>query len=447
MENSKSMTATRQRLEKDWESQPDDMQVFWQLSEIVEKLGAYGDLLALFDQGIGRWPRNDDLIMSRCRIQTYLGDFRSASAGYLEILESAPDHAHAICSMIMLGNDHKVGGLKKVESLLASQDIDKTARNRLYYARARLLEKEQRFGEAFETLREANLQRAAIAGMNISAKQRGSAAVIQDLKPDVVDRFSGYGNESERPVFIVGMPRSGTSLTEQILASHPDIHAAGEQLFWGQALTELVTKAPKRDCSMVEAIHSADPQAWKKAGAGYLQKMHEFNTGSSRITDKLPANFGLLPFVRLIFPRARIIHIRRDPLATIASCIRTPFAEPSLAFTVEDWARFYGIYQALMDQWRPILGEQMLEIDYEQLVHDFPAQARSMISFLGLTWDDSCLHPEQNQRAVRTASATQIRRSVHSEAVASWRKYQTQLEALRPLIEESYLSVVAPRIG
>ena len=280
--------------------------------------------------------------------------------------------------------------------------------------------------------------------MNISAKQRGAAAVIRDLKPDVVDQFSGYGNESERPVFIVGMPRSGTSLTEQILDSHPDIHAVGEQLFWGQALTELVTKAPKRDCSMVEAIHCADPDAWKKAGAGYLQKMNEFNTGSSRITDKLPANFGLLPFVRLIFPRARIIHIRRDPLATIASCIRTPFAEPSLAFTVEDWARFYGIYRALMDQWRPILGEQMLEVDYEQLVHDFPAQARRLISFLGLKWDDSCLHPEQNHRAVRTATATQIRRRVHGESIDSWRKYQSQLEALRPLIEESRLSVIAP---
>ena len=145
MGNIKSLTATRQRLEKGRESQPDDIELFWQLSKIVEKLGAYKDLLALFNQGIGRWPRNDDLIMSRSRIQTYLGDFRSASAGYLEILESAPDHAHAIFSMIMLGNGDKVGGLKKVEALLASQDIDNAARNRLYYARARLLEKEQRF--------------------------------------------------------------------------------------------------------------------------------------------------------------------------------------------------------------------------------------------------------------------------------------------------------------
>jgi len=441
MENLKSLTATRQRLEKDWKSQPNDIQLFWQLSEIVEKLGAYKDLLALFNQGTGRWPRNHDLIMSRSRIQTYLGDFRSASAGYLGILESEPDHARAICSMIMLGNGDEVGGLEKVEALLANRDVDNAARNQLYYARARLLEKEQRFNEAFKAFREANLQRAAIAGMDISAKQRGSAAVIRDLKPDVVDQFSGYGNESERPVFIVGMPRSGTSLTEQILASHSDIHAVGEQLFWGQALTELVTKVPKRDCPMVEAIHNADPDAWKKAGAGYLQKMNEFDTGSSRITDKLPANFGLLPFVRLIFPRARIIHIRRDPLATIASCIRTPFAEPSLAFTVEDWARFYGIYQALIDRWRPILGEQMLELDYEQLVGDFPAQARRLISFLGLKWEDSCLHPEQNPRAVRTATATQIRRSVHGESIEGWRKYQSQLEALRPLIEESYLSL------
>jgi len=167
----------------------------------------------------------------------------------------------------------------------------------------------------------------------------------------------------------------------------------------------------------------------------------------ARITDKLPANFALLPFIRLIFPRARIIHIRRDPLATIASCIRAPFSDPSLAFTVAGWARFYGIYQALMDRWRPLLGDQLLEVDYEDLVSDLPTQARRLIHFLGLSWDDACLHPELNQRAVRTASAQQVRREVNTASINAWRCYERQLEAIRPCLQESRERVLSPGVS
>lgn len=441
MGNIESLAAMRRNLEKERESRPEDIQLFWQLSEIVEKQGAYTDLLALYDEGSGIWPQNNELAASRCRIQTYLGDFTAARAGYLQILARQPDQVDAICSLVMLGHGDEAGGLQSVEALLAREDMDSAAHNRLCYAHARLLEKSERNSEAFEAFAAANAQRAAAGGMDISAKQRGSSAVVRDLQPEVVSRFSGHGNASQRPVFIVGMPRSGTSLTEQILASHPDIYAAGEQLFWGETLTELVSNAPQSDCSMVEAIHSIDADVWKNAGISYLEKMSAFDSASSRITDKLPANFGLLPFVRLIFPRARIIHVRREPLATIASCVRTPFAEPGLAFTVDDWARFYGVYQALMDTWRPILGEQLLEINYEDLVTDLPAQAHRLIAFLGLQWDDACLHPEHNRRAVTTASARQIRSAVHSGSINDWRRYESQLREVRPLIEESYHSV------
>ena len=193
---------------------------------------------------------------------------------------------------------------------------------------------------------------------------------------------------------------------------------------------------------MVDAIDSVHTQIWENAGNDYLSSINEINSDSLRITDKLPANFALLPFIRLIFPRARIVHIRRDPLATIASCIRAPFSDPALAFSVEDWARFYGIYQALMDTWRPLLGDQMLDLEYEDLVGDLPTQARRLIHFVGLDWHDACLHPERNRRAVRTASAQQVRREVHNESVNAWKRYAEQLEALRPYIKESYAQVI-----
>jgi len=441
MSDSTSLRASRQRLEHAHAQQPDDRQVVAKLLQVLEELDDYAALQSLLAQAIDQWPADSDLLMSRARIHTYLGNFADAKAQYQAILRREPGHASALFSLVMQGQGADLGGLATVQGRLAADDLTNAERVALCYAQARLLEADQRFGDAFETYRQANAARAAAGGMDIAAKQRGARAVLGDIEADIIERIGGRGHLSERPVFIVGMPRSGTTLTEQILAAHPEVYAAGERLFWAEVLGALVKSAPHREGSMVEAIDSVHERVWEDAGTAYLSRIDELSACSSRFTDKLPANFALLPFIRLVFPRARIVHVRRDPLATIASCITAPFSDPALAFSVEDWARFHGIYQALMDSWRPLLGHQLLELDYEELVSDLPAQAQRLVRFIGLDWHDACLHPEQHRRAIRTASVQQVRRAVHSESVVSWRRYTSQLEALRPLIRESYALV------
>jgi hypothetical protein len=176
---------------------------------------------------------------------------------------------------------------------------------------------------------------------------------------------------------------------------------------------------------------------WSKAGGNYLSRIREINPHSPRVTDKLPANFALLPWIRLLLPGARIIHVRRHPLATLSSCIRTPFADDLLSFSIENWGRFYGLYEALMNAWRPQLTGVMHEIHYEDLVTDLPGQARRLVQFLGLDWDDACLQPERGRRAVRTASVAQVRREVSASSMHTWRRYREQLQVLPPLAEES----------
>lgn len=441
MSNTHSLIGSRQRLEQDRIQRPDDVQLATRLLLVLEELDAYADLQRLLDEALQQWPHDSSLLMFSARVHTNLGKFPEAKAGYQQILRQEPGHVGALCSMIMLGHGEELGGLPFVKARLAAEGLTDAQRASLRYAQARLLEKELKFQEAFATLRQANASRAAACGMAIAAKQQGARSVLNDIDADIVARYGGRGNMSERPVFIVGMPRSGTSLIEQILAAHPDVYAAGERKFWGDVLGTLVRTAPHRECSMIEAIAGMHNDVWKQAGSDYLSSMNELNSQSLRITDKLPANFALLPFIRLVFPRARIVHIRRAPLATIASCVRAPFSDPLLAFTVEDWARFYGIYQALMEHWQPLLGDQMLTVDYEELVSDLPAQARRLIQFVGLNWNDACLHPQLQQRAVRTASAQQVRRAVHTESIQAWRCYEQQLVALLPYIEESRLVV------
>ncbi len=447
MKTADSRKETRHRLEQAREQRPDDLQLLMQLASVLEELDAYADLRKLLAAAVKRWPQDSSLLMYCAKIHNHLGEFSEARQAYSKILMHEPGHVGAFYSMVLQDCAEEIGGLQYLETQLADEHLTDHQRSLLYYARARLLEKEQRFEEAFEALRDANEVRAAAGGMNIAAKQRGAQIVIEDIKPEVIEYCRGHGNESERPVFIVGMPRSGTSLTEQILGSHPDVYAAGERLFLGKVVGGLLRSAPRQGGSVIEAINSLHPLVWERAGSDYLDRINELNSDSMRFTDKLPGNFGLLPYIHLIFPRARIIHVQRDPLATIASCIKTSFSNPSLAFTVRDWARFYGIYQALMNHWLPMLGDQVLDISYEELVSDLPAQARRLVSFLGLDWEDSCLHPEQNQRAVRTASVRQVRRVVHTGSIHAWRCYEAQLEALRPYIEESREAVTRTTPG
>ena len=437
-----SLLAARNRLQRERRTRPHDPGLVLQLVSVLEQLDAWSESRRLLDAAVRRNPGDDELRMARARINSYLGDFGTARDDYLRVLEQTPGHAEALCALVFHGCATDAGGLPAVEAQLAAAEVPAASRFRLEYARARLLEGEGRFDEALEVYRQANAARAAAGGMDLDAKLRGARAVVGDLRPQAIERIGNKGHSSRRPVFIVGMPRSGTSLAEQVLGSHPKIYAAGERLFWGETLRQLILSARDPSRPVLDAIDRSHPHAWKRAGLSYLKSMAEVNGSADRVTDKLPANFALLPYVRLVFPRAKVIHLRRAPPATLTSCIRTPFTDPTLAFTLDDWARFYGLYEGLMECWRPILGSQMLEVDYELLVSDFPAQARRMVDFLELDWNEACLRPELNRRAVRTASLEQVRRGVHTESLDAWRRFGSRIEELQPLIDAGRSQVV-----
>jgi len=440
------LRAARQDFESACALRPDDPHLIHELFTLLEQLDAYEDAGNLLDEAIERLPRNNDLLMSRAGLSSRLGDLETSTELVLKVFQRTPDHSNAIYTLVMQGHGDKVGGLDGIKTHLSRTVSGSIEHNYLSYAYAFLLEQDKRYDEAFVAYARANAQQASAGGMDVAAKQKGAAAVIKDMSAEIIERFSGRGNDSDRPVFIVGMPRSGTTLTEQVLAAHPDVYAAGEQGFLSQVLQGLISRTPPSAESMIESINHLAVDVWNQAGAEYLRRIGELNDQSKRVTDKMPVNFALLPYIRLIFPRACIIHLRREPLASIASCIRTRFSNPILALSVEDWARFYGMYQGMMDHWRPILGKQLLELDYEELVRDLPAQSRRLTDFLGLEWHKDCLHPERNKLAIHTASFRQVRQGVHTGAIEAWRCYETQLEALRPVIAESRSQLVLPDI-
>jgi hypothetical protein len=261
---------------------------------------------------------------------------------------------------------------------------------------------------------------------------------------EMMRSHSGQGDPSDVPVFILGMPRSGTTLVEQILASHPKVFGAGEIPDFHHAVAGF-------GGAVTEALHSPEAAArisreqWRELGASYVGRIKAMAPAAERITNKVPENFRFVGLIHLALPKARIIHTRRDPVDTCLSCFSTLFAE-DLPYTYDlaELGRYYRAYEALMAHWRSLSPpEVMLEVRYEEIVADLEGQARRILDHCGLEWDARCLAFHETVRPVHTASVTQVRQPIYKNAVQRWRRYE---RFLGPLLAElrTPVDVVCP---
>ena len=404
----------------------------------LQSQGRYDDLIELLREAITQHPKAIDLRLKLAATYRVQRDPTSAVDSLRMAWELDEDH---VPTFVMLA-DLRGAELADCSKLQAKPNLSVQDKIALKHAEAKILEQHGQFQESFEAYQTAK-EWSAAQGPDFDRVVRGARTVLADISLDLVRRYEGRGNPSDKPVFIVGMPRSGTTLTEQVIDQHPEVFALGEQQVWGQVLGQLVRAASGTGQPMIQAINNLSDHIWLSAGEQYLTRFPQSGAGFARMVDKLPGNYGLLPYIRLIFPNARVIHLRRHPLATLYSCIRQNFTAPGLSLTVKDWARQYGVYRTLMRAWTPMLQDQMLTLDYEDLVSDFPTVARRLVQFLDLEWNDACLYPEKNERIVNTASVLQVREPVHKGSVESWRRCQAQMEALLPVIEETENSLGA----
>lgn len=406
----------------------------------LDRNNQYEDEIALVESSIDRWPDEPSLHFHRGRVLRILGHTQDAIQSFRRALDLDSTFLDAMFSLVAMGKGEMAGGLAALNQLESRLDTPKDMAG-FHYAKARLLEDSNRDEEAFQEYIKANKVDAAQGGMNVDRLIRGARAVIKDVQPELVDKFSGLGNASEQPLFVIGVPRSGTSLTEQFLSAHPQVLGAGETQHWPAVMGDLVRRASPPSGTMIESIHRLDPHIWREAGDSYLSQFQSPSPEVAHIIDKLPGNFSLLPYIRLIFPKAKIIHVRRDPLATLYSCIKQHFRRRQLAFTVEGWAGYYGIYQEFVATWEPMLAGQMITIDYEELVSNFHEVVQRVVTFVGLEWNDACLHPERNVRAVKTASVDQVREPVHTKSTEKWRRHEAAMQPLLQVIDKTRESI------
>jgi hypothetical protein len=250
--------------------------------------------------------------------------------------------------------------------------------------------------------------------------------MIRIYTPEALSEPQPGASASEMPVLVAGMMRSGTSLAEQIIASHPAVYGAGELPFWGDVVRQHEAAIRQR---------LLDEPTRKQLAAAYLRVLEARSGGARRVVDKNMFNATHLGAIHSVFPKARIISMRRDPIDTCLSCYFQQFSM-SLNFTMalSDLAHYYREHQRLMDHWRTVLpAGSILEVPYSQLVADPERWTRRMLEFLGLEWDARCLDFHKTQRTVATASAWQVRQKMYGSSVQRWRHYTKFIGPLRDL--------------
>jgi len=410
---------------------PDDVQVLTGLAVALQRSNEIIESADTCRRAIALAPDRADLwrLLGHNLIAT--GDFDTASDCYRRSLALDPDSLEARQSLAKIRRMD--GDQTEAERLLAiTRDEAEPGPDRIKagFAAGAMLDQAGAYDTAFEAFAIANrLARSERAERGIAFDAAGFARltdhVVAAFGPDTFAAFAGAGVASEQPVFIVGMPRSGTTLVEQIAASHPHVFGAGE-------LNALPPIAQKLDAG----VPQHNPLAWDRRtihreAVRHLAYLNERGNGAARVTDKLPDNVLLLGQIAVLFPQARIVLCRRDPRDVCLSCFSQHFGD-GMAWTSDlaDLAMRSCAIDRLIAHWKTVLPLRMLEIAYETLVADLEGESRRLIGFLGLPWDPACLAFHRNERVVLTASNWQVRQPLFTSSLGRWRHYQAHLGPL-----------------
>jgi len=368
----------------------------------------------------------------------YVGKIADAKAIYQRLLERFPTHQRYHYQLARVERARDARHVEQMEALLTATRLPPERNIFLYYALGKELEDLERWDEAFAYYRRAGDTITAMARYDAGKDVAVIDAIIETCSASWLAQPVSPVPEDKTPIFIVGLPRTGTTVTERILSSHSRVATLDETFFVQKALQREAGAAGATEMTPAIVAAAGRGDAGRIA-RGYLEAVRYRLGPKPLFIDKLPENLLYLGFIAKGFPQARLIHLRRNPMDACFAMYKQSYFK--FAYSLEGVGRFYVAHRRLVDHWRAVLGDRLIEVEYEALVRDQEGETRRLLERLGLPFEPACLEFERNASPSATASAAQVREKMHSRSVGRWRHFAQHLEPLRRHLVDAGIAV------
>jgi len=416
---------------------PRDAHTFDTLGVVLSRTGDHADAVPLFERAVALDRGNASYFFNLGAARQFSGQFEEAEVAYRRALALDPELYRAYSSLVQLrratrDRNHVV----ELEALFARLENDAAAKLNIGHALAKELEDLGDYERAFEWLERATAAKRAAVGYDGAEDARLFAAAAATVRSVP---HAAQGHASEEPIFVIGMPRTGTTLVDRILSSHPDVTSAGELTDFALIVKRLAG-TPSYRVLDTETLAASAALDFASLGARYLDSTRPHTGGTRRFVDKMPLNFFYAALIHAALPNARIVCLRRNPMDACLSNVRqlfaTRFSYYDYSFDLLDTGRYYLQFDALVCTWRRALPPaRFVEVQYEALVADLERESRRLVEFCDLPWNDACLNFHVNTAPVATASSVQVRSPIYTHSVDRWKRYGSKLDGLRALFD------------
>lgn len=439
-------------LEKAISITPDFLDAYVELASAHGELGQIDEALASLDEALKVRPTSGRLLNQKAGLLTTFGKLEEAEAIHRKILDHGPDNINSYNAIARTKKfetyDDDMKNMERLYKTIPDVDYSKVLQGEaekeghedpkmnLAMALAKAFEAIKEYEKSFFYYKEGNRLKRKKYTYNQQVDFLHFDLRRKLFTPALLATYEGGGHPDKTPIFIVGMPRSGTTLLEQVFHAHRDVFGAGELGFMPQ-----LVRSKFKDMHAFEDKLKAGKvtnETFRDMGAAYLEKVREIESDSPFITDKMPHNFMQVGFIKLALPNARVIHSYRNPIDNAFAIFKQIFGNDGhqYGYDLVELGQYHNKYRELMAHWDAIFPDQILENRYEDMVADLEKQTRTVLDFCGLEWDPNCLNFHEADRAIRTASVTQVRQPIYKGSVEKWRKYEAQLQPLIRVLEK-----------
>jgi len=403
------------------------------IGSVWSLLGEHNKAREWYALAYGKAPEAASFGVNLANAESFTGHIDSAQQTILNVLKTSPDNPQAHWVLAGLQKAKNAAHAQEMEKLATTLGKHPHAAAFLYYGAGKEYEDIEAWDRAFQAFQAGARARRKIITYDEAEEEK----LFNVLKEGCTAEWFKAGQSTvsnDAPIFIIGQPRTGTTLIERIITSHSQIASAGElQQFYLSLRRQAGINSPARQTAqLMQAAINLDPS---KLGEAYSHGTKNYAAMSRYFVDKMPINFLYAPLIARALPNAKFIHLKRNPMDSCFSSYKQLFADAYLhSYDLPEMARHHIRYLQMMACWRDLLGDRLLEVSYEDTVHDMESQARRIISSLNVPWEEACLDFHKQTAAVSTASATQVREPVHTKSVGRWRRYEEQLEPARLIL-------------